>query len=316
LPPSNEDLRDLRLVAAPPSLWKSIEADLDGGRMSVTHKPLLRRWQFAVAALVLAVAALYWGVALRPRPQWDVERSAGSPVIYSRWTPSRSIRNNDRIAEGQWLQTDPSSRAVIHVGDIGTVVIDPNTRVRLSAARPGEHRITLAQGRISASVTAPPRIFFVDTPASTAVDLGCAYIMDVDADGTGSLQVTLGWVALEWGGREALVPAGASCRTRPKTGPGTPAFDDAPQFLKQALNKFDFGDGGDRALQTVLDTARARDTLTLWHLLSRVDSSDRIRVFNRMVELAPLPNGISSGKVLDLDADTLRRLREELAWKW
>jgi hypothetical protein len=144
--------------------------------------------------------------------------------------------------------------------------------------------------------------------------------MDVDDAGYGLLQVTLGWVSLESNGRESLVPAGASCRTRPKTGPGTPFFDDAEEPLKQALKEFDFGSVGNperkKALEAVLDAARVRDTLTLWHLLSRVDAGERVRVYDRIVALVPLPEGISPVKALQLDPETLKHWREELAWKW
>jgi len=130
------------------------------------------------------------------------------------------------------------------------------------------------------------------------------------------LRVTLGWVSLEWAGREALVPAGASCRTRPKIGPGTPFFDDASTELQDRLNSFDFNDGGESALETVLSEARVRDTLTLWHLLSRVQDAERQRVYNRMIELVPLPKGVAPDKALQLDPETLKLWREELAWKW
>jgi len=54
----------------------------------------------------------------------------------------------------------------------------------------------------------------------------------------------------------------------------------------------------------------------LWHLLSRVSPNDRQRVFNRMVELVPLPATVSPDKALQLDLETLKTWREELAWKW
>jgi hypothetical protein len=221
-----------------------------------------------------------------------------------------------KIGVGQWLQTDGSSRARISVGNIGTVEIAPNTRVEVVAARPDQQRLKLARGEISASVSAPPRLFFVDTPAGAAVDLGCAYTMKADPDGNGLLRVTLGWVSLEWEGRESLVPAGASCRTRQKTGPGTPYFDDASPRLRNALADFDFNGGGDPALAIVLAEARIRDTLTLWHLLSRVDPTAREGVYNRMVDLVPLPNGVEKDRALQLDPSTLKHWREELAWKW
>jgi hypothetical protein len=257
------------------------------------------------AASLAVIGAISWH-ALRPSPAaWQVARLEGSTSV-------------DKIMVGEWLQTDASSRARITVGNIGVVDMEPNTRLRLVAASPTEHRLTLAHGEISATVTAPPRLFLVDTPASTAVDLGCAYKIKTDESGDGVLRVTSGWVSLEWKGRESLVPAGADCRTRSKTGPGTPYFSDASENLQQALAAFDFG-GGLKAsdpLETILTEARVRDTLTLWHLLSRVDPAGRVRVFNRMVELVPLPASVSREKALELDPAALKSWREELAWKW
>ena len=188
--------------------------------------------------------------------------------------------------------------------------------MQLGSVQPEQYRLALARGTISARIAAPPRLFFVETPASTVVDLGCAYTVRVDDEGAGLLRVTEGWASLEWNGREALVPAGASCRTRPNVGPGTPSFEDAPAALQQALAAFDFAGGGSDALNIVLSEARLRDTLTLWHLLSRVDAADRPRVFDRIAGLTPLPSTLSREKALQLDARTLTSLREELAWKW
>jgi hypothetical protein len=289
----------LPLVQAPEEIWRSIEAELDAPEPRTSW---FRAWQWAAATL-LVIGLVSW-YATRPAPvTWQVARLGGSPSI-------------GKIKVGEWLQTDASSRARITVGNIGVVDVEPNTRLRLVAASPTEHRLTLARGEISATVTAPPRLFLVDTPASTAVDLGCAYRIKTDASGDGVLRVTSGWVSLEWKGRESLVPAGASCRTRAGTGPGTPYFTDASDALQQALSAFDFAGGGSDALGTILQEARVRDTLTLWHLLSRVDPQERTRVFHRMTELVPLPESVSRDKALLLDPAALKSWREELAWKW
>jgi len=290
----------LPLVKAPDAIWRSIEEALEAKpERSMRFWPV---WALAAASLTV-VGAISW-FATRPAvPVWQVSRLEGSTPV-------------DAIKVGEWLQTDATSRARITVGNIGTVDVEPNSRLRVVAASPTEHRLTLARGEISATVTAPPRLFLVDTPASTAVDLGCAYKIKTDESGDGVLRVTSGWVSLEWKGRESLVPAGADCRTRSRTGPGTPYFSDASESLQQALAAFDFRSGGTSALDTILGQARARDTLTLWHLLSRVDQTDRLRVFNRMVELIPLPAAVSREKALRLDPATLKSWREELAWKW
>jgi len=309
-PMMNDELGNLPLAKAPDSIWASIEAALDGG---IKPKRVFRPSMWAMglaAAAAVGVGVFTWHVLRAPKAAWDVVGLEGTPSVGFRFI------EHGKIEVGEWLQTDASSRARIAVGDIGTVEVAPNTRVRMVASRPGEQRLRLARGEISASVSAPPRLFFVDTPASTAVDLGCAYTMKADGDGNGLLRVTLGWVALEWEGRESLVPAGASCRTRQKVGPGSPYFDDASQAFVEALGRFDDGGGAREALDTVLSEARVRDTLTLWHLLSRVELPERQLVFNRVVELVPLPKSVSPDKAIRLDAATLKLWREELAWKW
>lgn len=307
--------RGIPLVEAPASIWTAIEK---GSRVPGFQGSGVRGFQgsnvpgfeaskvrlafaFAVALIAIAVPVLLWHTSRGSAP-WDVVRldTPGAP----------------RMAIGEWMETDAGSRARIKIGAIGTVDVEPNTRMQLLAARPDEHRLNLAHGTISAQILAPPRLFFVETPASTVVDLGCAYTMQVDQSGVGELKVTSGWASLEWGGRESIVPAGASCPTRPEVGPGTPAFDDASERLRQALLSFDFEGGGTGAVDIVLAEARGRDTLTLWHLLSRVDTAERPRIFDRMVALTPLPPNVTREKALALDPETLKLWREELAWTW
>src|SRR5439155_13553270 len=197
----------------------------------------VRVWRFGAvfAGALLAIGAAWWYFMQRPKSPWEVMRLEGAPAV-----GSSRIERTSRFAVGEWLQTDAFSRAKIKVSDIGMVEVEPNTRLRLVAARRAEQRLALIRGEISATISAPPRLFFVDTASSIAVDLGCAYRMQVDDGGSGLLRVTAGWVSLEWGGRESLAPAGANCRTMPRIGPGTPVFDEAPERLQRALAMFDF----------------------------------------------------------------------------
>lgn len=235
----------------------------------------------------------------RPRWQWLLAPSVVLILVGLLWWHSAS----------SWIETSSTSRTTISIGQIGTVEVEPNTRVRVVKDQPDEHRLTLARGEIRATISAPPKLFFVDTPSGTAVDLGCAYSLTTEEDGSDLLRVTRGWVSFQWKGLESLVPAGASCRTRPRAGPGIPYFDDASEALKRALET-----SGN--LTIILAESRKRDTLTLWHLLSRVDAGDRARVFDRMTALTPLPAGVTREKALQLDHQTLEHWREELAWTW
>ncbi len=304
-------LDQLPAVQAPDSIWISIEAALPQHR---PHEPQsLRRWRLAFAALAVLVVggATYWALARRTERRWEVVRTQGAPAV-----DARPVRGPASVGTGEWIETDSSSSATIKVGDIGSVEVAPNTRLRVVTARPGEHRLALARGQILAKISAPPRLFFVDTASGTAVDLGCEYSLNTDEDGSGLLQVTRGWVSFQWQGLESLVPAGASCRTRPRTGPGVPCFDDAPEDLKKALESFATEKSESAALDMILSEARVRDTLTLWHLLSRVNLHDRERIYDRIAALTPVPAGMSRENVLKLDPDALTRWKDELAWTW
>ena len=293
-------VRQLSTVSAPPSVWNGIESALSEPGRGYRGR-LAMRWAF-VGVLVLAIGAggYWWTREAAPRP-WEVAHTTGGAR---------------RMAAGEWVETAEGSKARIIVGTLGTVDVEPGTRVQLGKVRDSEYRLALAHGTISAQINAPPRLFIVDTPASAVVDLGCAYTVTVGKDGAGELRMTTGWASLEFKGRESLVPAGAICRTTPGAGPGTPYFDDAPAALKSAVDDFDTGTDAGRALDVVLNEARIRDTLTLWHLLSRVSGADRVRVFERIAAFVPPPPPLSRDQILALDADALRKWREELAWKW
>ncbi len=242
---------------------------------------------------------------------WEVARVAGLPKV-----GAKHLEGRGRLAVGEWLETDASSSAKLNVADIGEVDVGPNSRVRLLKTRSTEHRLALARGRLHAMIDAPPRLFIVETPSATAIDLGCSYTLEVDDAGRSRLHVTSGWVALEVRGREAIVPAGAVCLTEPGKGPGTPYFDDASPAFRAALTRLDFRGGGPEDLEVVLAEAREYDTLTLWHLLSRVGRAERARVYDRMAALVPPPRGVTRAGVLRLNRAMLYLWGQELEWAW
>jgi hypothetical protein len=117
------------------------------------------------------------------------------------------------------------------------------------------------------------------------------------------------------------VPAGAACLTRPGIGPGTPYFEDAAQNFRFTLAEFDFQASDPSVsktamLDTLLREARPRDTLTLWHLLGRVEGNDRVRVYERMAALVPPPDGVKREGVLQLDEQMLQQWRDKLETAW
>jgi len=258
-------------------------------------------FQFAaVAASALVIFSVWTG--LHPQRQseesggeWGVQQVAGAPRVGTK--AIGGVGERDALRVGQTLETDRESRASIAVSDVGQVDIDPDTRLCLAESRSSRTRLQLERGTIHAMIWAPPGKFLVDTPSALAVDLGCAYTLQVDDFGAGLLRTRMGWVGFRLNGRDAFIPAGAVGETRPGIGPGTPYFEDAPAPLREALRDFDFAKLSDAArtakLTIVLAQARKADALTLWHLLSRASVADRGKVFDALNKLVPAPSGVT-----------------------
>jgi hypothetical protein len=246
-----------------------------------------RYWLWAGSAIAAMLVAgislsLHYGGALYPRN--------------SAWKVSWNGATSQAARIGQTIETGRSA-VRLESEFIGEVRVDPSSRLQILQDTKDKQRLALDHGTIHAFIWAPPRQFVVDTPAATTIDLGCKYTLHVARDGTGSLNVEMGWVAFQWGKFESFIPAGASCRTRPGRGPGTPHFSDASVELESALNRFD--ETGDRkAVDAILAAARPDDALTLWHLLSRTNGAEREKVFTRFSELIELPPTVTRESIL------------------
>jgi ferric-dicitrate binding protein FerR (iron transport regulator) len=272
-----------------------------------------RRRPFLVATGVVALAAaaalIFWlrrpeqrTVVLQPESGWRVVSLAGAARCGG--------ASCSMLRPGEWLETSLGARARVTVADIGEMEVEGSSRLRLVATGPQRHHLELQKGVIEAVVDAPPRLLVVDTPTTTAVDLGCAYRLSVDEDGVTRISVSSGWVALEGGGHATMVPAGASARSTRGAGPGLPLYDDAHPTLVAAAARLDADAGDTGALDAALASARPEDALTIWHLIPRVaDGQPRVRV---VAWLAELRRPASLEKIMNLDPDALERWREEL----
>lgn len=294
-------LAPLRRLPAPPAWPKTPR----GGRP----------WRVAALAAAAAVILAVGASLLKTKPAapgWDVRWLEGAS-----WQDARVVREG-RLGAGEWIETR-QARARVAVGaagdEIGELRLEPRTRAGLVDPGERQHRLSLARGVMHATIWAPPGDFVVDTPSAVAVDMGCRYTLEVDDHGAGLLRVEAGWVGFEHRGLQSLVPAGALCATRREKGPGTPFFETASREFAAALEAIDFGPPGaasGRALESVLAEARARDALSLWHLLTRAEGLGRARVYDRLQVLVPPPHGVTREGVLAGDRAMRERWWDEL----
>ena len=259
-------------------------ADLAGARAARS-----RAWLAAAAAVLLAAVATWTlrGPAAGANTAWRVATVEGAARVNG-----RAAEVSMKLGAGQLVHTGGASQLTLEAEDLGRIDLGPDSELRAATNR----KVALNRGMLHAFIWAPPREFVVDTPSARAVDLGCEYTLNVDPDGNGLLRVSLGWVAFQFHNQESFIPAGAECVTRKREGPGIPYYQDAPEALKHALGRYERGDGA--ALEQILQTARPRDGLTLWHLLTRVPDARRPEVFDRFAQLVPLSASISRDQVL------------------
>jgi len=234
-----------------------------------------RKWVYA--GIVAAVAAGLMVAVLLPREAMTEWRHEGRPL---------------RV--GETVRT--SGVTTIEASSTGTLALETGAELTVT----GQREFSLQRGTLHALIWAPPGEFIVGTPAARAIDLGCEYTLQVSESGDGWLTVSTGWVAFQAGDQESFIPAGASCRTYANRGLGTPYRTSSDAVFRAAVDSFDAGRL--EALTRVLESSRSEDALTLWHLLTRTQGTDRVRVYERLREFIPLP---SRDAILRADADAL-----------
>lgn len=226
------------------------------------------------------------------------------------------VATRGTLPVGAWLETAGGSVADVRVADIGRLTVFGDSRVRLIDTGAAGHRLELARGRVAARVVAPPRLFVVDTPVASAVDLGCAYELAVDSDGRTRLRVTSGAVSLEGRGVVAYAPMDTEVVAVAGRGPGTPVARRAAPALRDAVARFDAGDADTAGVAAIAAAAGPGDTVTLWNLLARTRGDARARIAARLDQLSPRPGDVAAADVIAGDAAAIERWRVDLAPRW
>jgi hypothetical protein len=268
----------------------------------------------AAGIVVLAGSALgIWQLSM-PAP-WSVQTVSGTPRIVRGTGAGGAGGAGNRVAVGGRVETDQRSAARIAVGRVGVADVGPGSRVRVLRDDNGEHRLSLLQGTIHASIWARPRFFVVETPAATAVDLGCVYTLTVDSTGAGILAVSFGEVRLETSGLNALVAAGTAARIY-NSGLGLPFPVSAPATFKEAVLQADSGALSDSVLDVLLAQSNVQATITLWHLLEHADVPTRGRIYDRIAVLVPPPAGTTRDATIALESNAVSRWLDVLRPRW
>lgn len=274
--------------------------------VQATRRPR-RRWKIALAAAaVLALCAVGVRGWYQQRLQWEpgkpwqvvVERGDarinGHPVDAATALPTEGL-----------LETGTGGVAHLRAAGIGDVVLGEGSRLRLVETRTGRHRVNLQEGRLWARVWAPPGQFGVGVEGVQVLDLGCEFLLQVDADGDGRLTVRSGWVLVDNLRREVLVPEGTTVRLHGAGSSGTPHDLGAGVGFVSALDAIDAREGGvdphGDEVRALLAAARAQDAISLLSLLQAYPRLGDGPMFERMQQL--MPGVPASRQAWNLDHD-------------
>ena len=252
-----------------------------------------RRWRaaFAAAAVLMlcAIGARTW---YQQRLHWDTGRpwqmvsQQGEVRIDGRKADARAA-----LAIDESLETGANTVTRLRAAGIGEIAIGGGSRLRLVETRTGRHRMQLQQGTLWARVWAPPGQFGVGVAGADVIDLGCEFLLTVDADGNGSLSVRSGWVMIDNDRREVLVPQGTRVRLHGSGAAGTPYTNDADKAFVAALDAIDARSGmvdpGGVEVRALIAASRPQDAITLLSLLQGYPQLAAGPLFERMTQLLP-----------------------------
>src|SRR5438309_2159785 len=109
-----------------------------------------RRWRIAVSLAAAAIVLVVTGALLlrarlmwRNGEPWQVTPLTGAPRV-----SGTAFTGRTRLAVGEVLETDASSRARVRIAAIGSMEVEPGSRLRLVTTRTRHHRLALDFGTI------------------------------------------------------------------------------------------------------------------------------------------------------------------------
>jgi hypothetical protein len=310
----------LHTEPVPSAVWARVAARVRVQAPAVAPRRYVRRLTFVAGAIAaVAIGAVtWWDLAVRNAATgpWALTTRAADAMHRAGAPTSSSVASMGALRAGEWLDLSGDSVALLTIGTIGVAEVAPGTRLRILTARRRDQVLEIARGSVDVVISADPGVFRVRTPATLAVDLGCAYRLWVDSAGTTGVRVTTGWVALVGARRTVVLPEGAQASVRSGAEPSLPLFSDAPSGVQDAAGRLAADPSNADALRALVAESRPRDALTLWEALNRVPVSLRGIVVDKLATFAPIPAAASRDAAMALDASALLYWHAELEALW
>lgn len=223
-------------------------------RQPTPLRPSGRRWMpLAIAAGLIFMLAIGWQYWPAQPTDWLM---AGQPVALNRVITTTAATE-------------------VEVGEIGRLQFRPGSRFRIVKSTDTQKVMQLLEGSFDALIISDPYVFQVITESGRLDDLGCAYEVSVNREGSGRVAVTSGWVRVNASSQESLVKQGY---------------------------EVDLEKGQPPSIPRKIDGANGTDALRLLHLLWRGTSPEaRGRAFDELAKTYPPPAGVTRARAMSGD---------------
>ncbi|MCL4848794.1 MAG: hypothetical protein KJ066_19770 [Acidobacteria bacterium] len=235
-------------------------------------------------------------------------------LVFGRITvDGRLVAPSATLPPGVTVETPPGRPARLRLART-EVHVAGDTRLRVDADPDGLPRLVLERGNVDVTAIEPHAVV---AAGGTDIDAaGAEFSVRRLPDGRAVVSAVRGRVVLRGGSRSLEVPAGLSSVVYPGIGPAAPCAPDATEAFREALEAVEtLPTTAIRRLigvEVLASEARPADALTLASLLHRVEPSERRRLVERLVELAPPPTGVAATAVADGDNTLAEAWRRHL----
>lgn len=290
---------------------KKTEAEklLNWERKKVEFFEKFKKPQFRNALIgVLAVIILFvvYITFLSKGASWDFNKfRIGS-------TTSETL---GELSENDIIETDAISRIEIQVPDVGTITLEPNSKIQRLPA----NKIQLLSGMLSANKKGANKLLTLVVPEAEIKDyfLGGQFTLAVNEDNITTVNVNDGWTTIVKNDLETLLLPNHTCRIIPDSGIGLPYLNTSASAFVEAVNNYCFTNpNNEEALISVLTKAELNNSVTLWNLMKRVTRKQRDMVIYTLFGLlGDPPIGVTDEGLRTLNAEMLQKLIEEIEVK-
>ena len=124
-----------------------------------------------------------------------------------------------------------------------------------------------------------------------------------------------GWIRVQSAEGESILSRNYELKIINGKGMGVPYSTDADPAYVTLLDEYLFNGKRLNVLSIVISKSPAKNALTLWNLLKRVDESHRVLVYNKLAELVSPSSSTNQNGLLNLDPGMMQSWFKEIKKK-